>query len=258
MRLGIGRQLEKLKIKLVPGYSVSFRDIILFKKTLLGVVAPLNLYGRWRQLLDYLVPEQRFCEAGLENMKEVYPGKFDRQIMVMQCLINCLKVPIKGVVAEFGCFRGHTAIQIAQTMRNLGDRSEFYLFDSFQGFPESDLREDAFWKKGDLASNYDEVKRRFEPFENVKLIKGFFKETLSEYDHLRFKFAHVDADLYSSIKDVNGMLLDRIVPGGIIVYDDYGFSNCVGAKNAIDESMNDRDDFTTLYVPTGQFLSIKR
>lgn len=258
MSWGIGRKLRKLKLEIVPGYPITPVDLILFRQKILGTAAPFNLYGRWRKLLGPLVPENYFEEAGLENMKEIYPGKFDRQIMVIQSLRNVLNGNGEGVVAEFGSFRGHTAIQIAQAMKAAGDRSKFYLFDSFEGFPASDRPEDVFWKKGDLASNVDEVRKRFSSFENVVIVKGFFKDTLPLQKDIQIKFAHVDADLYSSIREVNKWILDRMIPGGTIVYDDYGFDNCIGAKNAVDEAMEGRSDFLKFYLPTGQYLAIKK
>lgn len=160
-------------------------------------------------------------------------------------------------MAEFGCYRGHTAIQIIQTMRSLDDHSRLYLFDSFQGFPKSEAPEDASWREGELVADFGEVTRRFEKFENVEIIKGFFNDTLPAFPNVVCKFAHVDADLYISIKQVDRWLLDRMAPGGMIVYDDYGFANCVGAQKAVDEDLGERSDFFKIYLPTGQYLAIK-
>lgn len=256
--MGMGRFLDNFKLKVVPGYTISLLDLVMFRKKLLGVAAPLNIYGRWREMLGSLVNEKHYLDAGLENLKNTYQSKADRQIMVIQCLRNTLLAGVEGIVAEFGCYRGHTAIQMIQTMRSLGDQSKFYLFDSFQGFPKSEAPEDASWREGDLAADFVEVAQRFEQFENAEIVKGFFKDILPVLQNRACKFAHADADLYTSIKEANLWLLDRVTPGGIIVYDDYGFANCPGAKRAIDEDLGHRSDFVKLYIPTGQYLAIKR
>ena len=72
-----------------------------------------------------------------------------------------------------------------------------------------------------------------------------------------FKFAHIDADLYTSIKEVNAWLLPRVVTGGVLIYDDYGFYTCEGALKAVDEDMKDRG-FFGIYIPTGQYVAVKR
>lgn len=257
MPLGFGRRLHRLRFSPVPGFSVSLLDLIFFRQNLLGTAAPLSLYGRWRQLLSPLVPAQHFVSAGLQDLQHEYPGKYDRQIMLIHCLHNVLRGGARGDAAEFGCFRGHTAIQIAETLAAHGDAATLYLFDSFQGLPKSAAPEDRCWRQGDLAADFDEVSRRFARFQDVRIVKGFFSDTLPVMPDLRIKFAHVDADLYSSIRDVNRWLLDRVVSGGIIVYDDYGFANCPGARKAVDEDLELRRDFAALYVPTGQLIAIR-
>lgn len=198
MRLGVvGRYLRRVKLEIVPGYPISLLDVIAFRRNLLGVPSPLTVHGRWRAHLAHLVVERHFLEAGLEDLRDTYPGKFDRQIMVTQSLPNVIAGEVEGDVGEFGCFRGHTAIQMAETMRSLGDRAKLYLFDSFEGFPRSEASEDAAWREGDLAADYGEVARRFEKFDNVEVVKGFFEEALPAHPSLRFKFAHVDVDLYT-------------------------------------------------------------
>jgi O-methyltransferase len=231
--------------------------MIKFRERLIGVAAPLNLYGRWRKLLSNLVSDTVAAAAGFESLRDSYPGKFDRQIMVLQCFENVIRSGIEGAIAEFGTFRGHTAIQFVSAARRRNDHSPIYLFDSFEGFPPSDDPSDAFWKAGTLASDYDEVRERFRDFPNVTVVKGFFADTLPRFPELRLKFAHVDADMYTSTRDVNQWLLDRIVPRGVIVYDDYGFANCEGTKRAVDEAMSARTDYFGLFFPTGQYAAVK-
>jgi O-methyltransferase len=48
-----------------------------------------------------------------------------------------------------------------------------------------------------------------------------------------------------------------MVPGGIIVYDDYGFHSCTGAKIAVDEFYTGKEE-RPIYLPTGQCIVIKR
>lgn len=218
---------------------------------------PLTVFKTWRNISRRLVSEKYFRSAGLNNVWANYPGKMDRQIMVIQSLFNVILNKVDGVVAEFGCFEGHTAIQIAHAMKKMGDKSPFYLFDSFQGVPESTHPDDKYWKKGALTAEYEEVKKRFASFESVKIVKGYFRETLPDHANLRIKFAHVDADLYVSIKEVNAWLFGRMEKMGVIIYDDYGFETCEGAMKAVDEDLASRSDFFKWYLPTGQMMVVK-
>jgi O-methyltransferase len=250
--------LGSFKLEIIPGFLLSVYDLPRLRTKLRRTFAtPLILYGRWRSTLGDLVVDQYYVDAGLQIRKEAAPSKTDRQIINLQCLRNAVLSGAKGVVMEFGCHRGSTAIQMIRTMRSLGDQSKVYLLDSFQGMPVSAAAEDSAWQEGQLTAEYDEVVRRFAEFENVEVVRGFFSEVLPKLPNLSCKFAHVDSDLYVSTKDVNRWLLDHLAPGGVIIYDDYGFSSTVGVKKAVDEDLGGRSDFFRLYVPTGQYVCVK-
>ena len=58
----------------------------------------------------------------------------------------------------------------------------------------------------------------------MKLHKGWFQDTLPGFlaQHPEpARFVHIDCDLYSSTNTVLGLLADRIVPGTVIVFDEY-------------------------------------
>jgi len=122
-------------------------------------------------------------------------------------------VTLDGLYLEFGVFSGTTINFIAEQM---GNHKVVHGFDSFEGLPED-------WgaiKKGtfDTEGYIPEVR------ENVVLHKGWFDETLPDFmseNEGPVAFLHADADLYSSTKTVLNGLHSRIVPGTIIVFDEY-------------------------------------
>jgi hypothetical protein len=219
--------------------------------------SPQAVYLRWRGLLSGLVSTERFAAAGLENHYESRPGKYDRNLILMQCLRHAVGRKLPGAVAEFGCLQGHTALQMVETLKKLGDAGRVLLFDSFQGMPTSTDASDRWWSAGGLSADYNEVVDRFKPYANVEIVRGFLADTLPKYADLRLKFAHVDVDMYTSTKDVNRWLLDKVEPGGFVIYDDYGFGSCEGEMKAVDEDMQSRTDYFRLYLPTGQYVAMK-
>ena len=66
----------------------------------------------------------------------------------------------------------------------------------------------------------------------------------------------MDVDLYRSVYDTVKWLYPRMVPGGVIVFDDYGFPQCDGAKVAVDRFFKDKPEQVT-YLPTGQAFVIR-
>jgi hypothetical protein len=250
--------LRRLGGQVLQGWSLSADDLLHHRDQLWGGGSPLGVWGRWRTRLAHEVAADRFERHGLDNVFERYPGKQDRQIFVVQCLHNVITGRVPGVVAELGCYRGHTAVQLLEVLRARKDEARLLLFDSFQGMPESAHPGDRHWRAGDMAAGLQEVRERFRAFPQVEIVPGFFSQTLPAFPDLRVKLAHVDADLYSSIKEVDGWLLDRVEPGGMVVYDDYGFPTCEGAQQAVDEDLAGRDDYVKLSLPTGQYLAMRR
>ncbi len=57
----------------------------------------------------------------------------------------------------------------------------------------------------------------------------------------KFRFCHIDVDVYQSAKDVVEWLWPKLVLGGIIVFDDYGFQTCSGITRFVNEERSKRD-----------------
>ncbi len=113
---------------------------------------------------------------------------------------------------EFGVRYGGTLRFIA---RHSGGRA-VHGFDSFQGLPENwrDIKKGAYSTEGNLPKVPD----------NVSLHVGWFDEALPGFcqDHDGpVRLLHVDCDIYSSTATIFEHLGDRIVPGTVIVFDEY-------------------------------------
>jgi len=120
-----------------------------------------------------------------------------------------------GLTAEFGVFRGESINYIASVLPGRA----IHGFDSFEGNPE-DSKDFLNWKKGtfDLGGKLPKVRA------NVTLHKGWFDKSVPEFARQNpgpMAFMHMDADLYSSTKTVFDTLADRILPGTVIVFDEF-------------------------------------
>lgn len=119
-----------------------------------------------------------------------------------------------GLVLEFGVFSGTTVNYLA------GKRLwRIDAFDSFEGLPES-------WRGGYPKGKFA---RATPPrvAANVTLHIGWFDQTLPPFvaalktPDQPVRYLHIDCDLYSSTKTIFDALGDRIVPGSVIVFDEY-------------------------------------
>ncbi|MFO1039693.1 MAG: TylF/MycF/NovP-related O-methyltransferase [Geminicoccaceae bacterium] len=123
------------------------------------------------------------------------------------------RMPGEGLICEFGVFEGQTITYLAQ---HSPDRRLFG-FDSFEGLPED-------WR-GPFERGVFDLKGRLPRVpSNVELIKGWFSATLPGFVGAHpgpLALLHVDCDLYSSTRCILDHLGERIVPGTIIVFDEY-------------------------------------
>ncbi|MCB1801869.1 MAG: class I SAM-dependent methyltransferase [Gammaproteobacteria bacterium] len=165
---------------------------------------------------------------------------------------------LDGDMAECGCFEGATAWFMADECPG----TPLHLFDSFEGLSEPDRNDkpegdELFeWAKGDLSASEEKVRRNLAGFDNVSYYKGWIPTRFDDVADRRFRFVHLDVDLYQPTLDSLEFFYPRMVEGGVILLDDYGFTSCPGAKKATDEFFASRPEHV-LHLPTGQGFAIK-
>ncbi|MEV0677144.1 class I SAM-dependent methyltransferase [Actinosynnema sp. NPDC050436] len=116
-----------------------------------------------------------------------------------------------GLALEFGVYAGSTLKIIAAAREGSG----VYGFDSFEGLPEN-------WRSGFPAGMFTVDDLPDVP--GAELVVGWFDETLPGFlaEHPGpVTFLHVDCDLYSSTKTVLDHVGPRLVPGSVVVFDEY-------------------------------------
>ena len=192
-------------LRRVPGLKRSWElfDAVIRKSVDLALdLHPKNLERAvqrraMEQTVDYL--EQKM--GGIQS--------FAHRFALMRKSLDALQV--SGLFLEFGVFQGASINYLATQTHDT-----VYGFDSFEGLPE-------YWRDG-VAQGHFKVPELPKVKANVKLIKGWFNETLPAFlkqETRPVAFLHVDCDLYSSTKTVLELLEARIVKGTVIVFDDY-------------------------------------
>jgi|SRR5215471_10517727 len=171
----------------------------------------------------------------------------ERCYNVYQFAREALKRP--GLVLECGVYRGGTALLLSKLCAQTPDR--LHLFDTFEGMPVSDPRYDRY-KVGSFAdTSLASVKRlvggaaSFHP--------GFIPGTFAELPPGEISFAHVDVDQHESVGACIAEIFPRLACGGTILFDDYGFPGCYGARRAVDEYLTGRAEKAVVFS-TGQAM----
>jgi O-methyltransferase len=179
----------------------------------------------------------------------------ERLISLSRGIDHIVQQRIPGDIVECGVWRGGSMLLVARKLARLKDTGrKLYLFDTFEGMsepgsedvsavdntPARDLMNAADKMAGDNVwcySSLDEVKANLGkagyPLENIRFIKGKVEDTLPEPSIGQIALLRLDTDWYESTKHELETLYDKLVPGGILIIDDYGHWS--GSQKAVDE-----------------------
>ena len=161
-------------------------------------------------------------------------------------------ISLPGEVIECGIFKGTSLIRFA-TFRDLLENPysrKIIGFDVFGKFPESQYDPDKKFLKsfiesaGETGISVEKLKEVFERKKttNYELVKGNINQTVPEYTknnpQLKIALLHIDTDVYEPAVTILENLFDRVVRGGIIMFDDYGIFP--GETKAVDEFLADK------------------
>ena len=145
-----------------------------------------------------------------------------------------------GDLVEVGVYKGGSAWILDMVGREQGRK--VFLFDTFKGIPYAHSKHDVH-KKDDFGDVVLEEVRAALP--DSQLIVGVFPGTMKDAEALglgKIAVAHIDCDQYKSVKACCEHLAKRMVPGGVMIFDDYDV--LPGAKLAVDESFGGRVEFS--------------
>lgn len=155
-------------------------------------------------------------------------------------------------VAEAGTYRGRGLKAMLEIAKRVNVNVFASGLDSFEGLPalsETDRAEapkNSSYLKRTLFS--DTTKREVDAYlneefaDNFELVEGFFEDTLRTLRDCKYAFVNLDCDLYSSHMDCMEYFYNRLLPGGVMFFDDYNSSQYPMAKLAIDNFLANRSE----------------
>ena len=218
---------------------------------------PEELYDKWTTPLPVYLPwngAEEFTRYYDEQVAGHTLVSADRCYMLLKLAQHAAR--LDGDFAECGVFRGGTSLLVARVLADTG--KSFYLFDSFEGLSQPDDQFDNYYKQGDFAHTSPESIRQLlgEHAGLATILKGWVPQTFAEVSSDRFAYVHVDVDLYDPALACCRFFHDRLVPGGVLIFDDYGFPSCRGERHAVDQFFADQPE-SPIVLPTGQAIVIK-
>ncbi len=160
-----------------------------------------------------VVNAQRAFEFENTVLKDVKP--FKSYIDLVEATITHVAAD-RGTWIELGVMTGNSSRLIAKVAKKLGLDMMLHGFDSFEGLPED-------WHDRALKGSFA-IKEPIFSEPNIRIHKGLFDETLPKFNQTfneALGFIHLDSDLYSSAKMTFDSFKEKIVPGTVILFDEY-------------------------------------
>jgi O-methyltransferase len=152
---------------------------------------------------------------------------------------------LEGSILEVGVWRGGSGALIATKAALCGITEKVYLCDTFTGVVKA-TAQDSKYRGGEHADTpmqvVEELLYKRLQLKNAEILQGVFPDDTGPLvENKRFCLCHVDVDVYQSAKDITAWIWDKMVIGGIMVYDDYGSYECVGVTRWVEEQRPRRD-----------------
>lgn len=198
-------------------------------------------YLKWKGLQRHqLAREPEFLALHARSLREdrclqTLPERYNLWSLVRRV------AALPGACAEVGTYRGGSARFIAAAK----GAAPLHLFDTFTGLPAVNPATDgAFRTHESNDTSAALVRATLADHSGIEVHPGVFPDSAAalEPPTLRFKFVHLDVDLYTSTRACLGWFYPRMVPGGIILTHDYQDASVPGVKRAFDEFFADRPE----------------
>ncbi len=176
---------------------------------------------------------------------------YPRAYTLWQCSKNLRKT--NGMILDIGCLLGGSGFIMSKINKN----SPTHLFDSFEGFSKDDglHKKDVFF--------YDDinfVKKNIKKLnlKNTFVHKCYFPNDI-KIKIKKIKLCHIDVNTFNDTKKIFNFVKDKIIKGGIIIFDDFGIWGVDGVKKfiyMIEKKYSKEYYFIKNYM--GQCIMIKR
>jgi O-methyltransferase len=221
-----------------------------------AVMTPGNTVD-YQVLTDFTAKLRKFEDtdpgffALYERVKPYTMTSVERLYAMHKAVEHVARAGVQGAIVECGVWRGGSMMMAALTLLALGksDRN-LLLFDTFAGHPRPNPERDCkehyeFWlqrRRTDRSSSWaevalEEVRGNLAstgyPLDKVAFVKGVVQETLPASAPEAIALLRLDTDWYDSTAHELRHLYPRLVPGGVLIVDDYG--EMQGQKQAVDE-----------------------
>ena len=236
---------------------------VAFEYVVIPKVENLAINRMYENSNDFISPlhlqEPNFSNLYEESCKLFEPKTGIRDFMdLIQGVNHVFNTNLQGDLAEFGSFKGQSGYLTARYLEVRKSPKTLFMFDAFESFPIESNGVDHFWSDTHKV-NFEGIKQKFKRFNHVELVKGDFTETFNQSACKKLCLAFVDCDSYRGTKYlIDEIFEDRLVVGGLMIFEDYGHASLLGNRLAVHEKFKGkRNAFCFFSQFSGSFYVCK-
>jgi O-methyltransferase len=168
---------------------------------------------------------------------------------------------LDGDFVECGVNTGITSVAICRYLDFNRLRRRFFLFDTFAGIPIEQASDEEREARADESARFYEecfelASQNFAPWPGCTLVRGRIPETLGHHTIDRVAYLHLDMNIAAPEIAAIDHFWPRLVPGAIVLLDDYGYEQYRPQKNAMDAWCG-AHGVPIVTLPTGQGMMVK-
>ena len=165
-----------------------------------------------------------------------------------------------GDILEVGVWRGGSGALLASAAREFCPSACVCLADTFSGVVKTSRMDDSYTGGEHCDTSEETVRQLLAGLEllNAQIFRGVFPDEFG--DNLLkncWRLVHIDVDVYLSARDTFECIWPHVLPGGIVVFDDYGFSSTNGITTLCNELKEKTTDGMFIYNLNGHGIFIK-
>lgn len=215
-----------------------------------GVHLGDNLFT-WSRNNSFLddVEFRRVWEANIQN--DADEAIAWRRYILATMAYHAVQLP--GDFVECGVYAGTGVKTVVDYLGGTAFAKPFWAYDTYDYNP---VPGHAF--EGQQPGFYEQVKSRFAGYDQVRLIKGLIPNVFDEHCPEQIAYLHIDLNNAPAEIATLERLFDRVVTGGVVIFDDYEWAGIYRPQKLAEDAWLDARQYRMTPLPTGQGFVIKR
>lgn len=250
-----GYELKKINRELVEKYIYLPKDGLTFSEDL------LYTYHNADFLKDPLFIESYAAGKATDKYGILLKNYDIRWRIHVLCWAAFHANHLEGDFVDCGVNTGIFSRSIIHYIDFNSTGKKYYLLDTFNGLDplystEKEMSKNDGYGYANQDQLYETVYQTFKDF-NVEIIRGAVPETLNQVKSNKICFLSIDMNCVIPEIEALNFFWDKIVSGGIIILDDYGYANSTNDQKEAHDKFAKSKGVMVLTLPTCQGLIIK-